>query len=815
MHNCRFLSLIFIFFSFTINAQQTHRLNAAEIKLGLQKLNAVGSVLYIAAHPDDENTRLLAYMAKERKFRTGYLSITRGDGGQNLIGKEQAELLGLIRTQELLAARKIDGAEQFFTRANDFGFSKTSEESLKFWGRESTLADVVWVIRSFKPDVIITRFPEDARAGHGQHAASAILAREAFSAAADPKRFTEQLEYVKPWQAKRLVWNKFNFNGTAIGTAADDLQVNVGLYNPLLGKSYGEIAAESRTNHKSQGFGTAPQRGEFTEYFGHVAGTPAKTDLFEGINTSWSREAAGDKISALIQRVEKEFNSNDPSKSVGALLKIKSLIAKANNAVKLSEIDELIIACTGLWFEITSKEAQYAPGDSIPVKVEAISHVTKDFPYQISIKESLSGKNLPLQPNRFTSTSAKIRLSNAKLSNPYWLEDEHSIGSYTINNQKDIGLPENKSAFSGEFTIKIGDQILYIKRPILYKFTDPVRGEVYQPLVVAPPVTATFTEKAFLFPSNEPKRIAVQVQSFRDDMKGTLNLQLPLGWKVLPEHIDFSLDKKGDQKTYEFTITPGDKATGGTLTAVATIGQANYSRAIKEIRYDHIPTQTLFPKAEARLEKIELKTAGKNLAYIAGAGDLVMESLKQVGYQVTLLSAEQVITTNLQDFDAIITGIRFYNVNQQAKLIQPKLFEYIKNGGTLLVQYNTNSGLQVDNIGPYPFGLSRDRVTEEDAAVTLLDPQHHALNYPNKITQKDFEGWVQERGLYFASTVDNAYKPILSMSDKDEKPNSGALLVADYGKGKFVYTSLAFFRQLPAGVPGAYRLFANLISHRR
>jgi LmbE family N-acetylglucosaminyl deacetylase len=815
MFYCRILLFTLISLSFQVHAQEVQRLNAAEIKLSLQKLNVVGNVLYIAAHPDDENTRLLAYMAKERKFRTGYLSITRGDGGQNLIGKEQAELLGLIRTQELLAARKIDGAEQFFTRANDFGFSKSSEESLNFWGKESTLADVVWTIRNFKPDVIITRFPEDARAGHGQHAASAILAREAFSAAANPNRFMEQLKYVNPWQAKRILWNKYNFSGNAMDTAPDDVKVNVGLFNSLLGKSYGEISAESRTKHKSQGFGTAAQRGEFIEYFSHVAGTPAKSNLFEGINTSWTKEAGSGKISALITQIEKGFDSNNPWKSVNGLLQIKSLIDQTNNPTKAAEINDLIIACTGLWFEITSKEPQYAMGDSIPVKVEAIYHAPADFPLKISISETLSGKNLRLLPNKLESINTKVKLPDVKLSNPYWLDEDHGMGAYVVKDQTSIGLPENKSAFSGNFVITIGDQTLPVRRPIAFKSTDPVKGEVYQPLVVAPPVTATFSENAYLFASNQPKKIAVQLQSFRDNSIGSLSLRLPAGWNSIPKHLDFNLKKKGNLQNLEFTITPGEKATDGNLEAIATINGKTFNKVIKEIRYDHIPAQTLFPKAEARLKKIDLKAAGRNIAYITGAGDLVMESLKEIGYQITILSPEQALNSPLQSFDAIITGIRFYNVNKQSKLIQPKLLEYVKNGGTLLVQYNINSGLQVENIGPSPFSLSRDRVTEEDAKVSILAPQHPVLNYPNKITPHDFEGWVQERGLYFASEIDKAYTPILSTSDKGEKNNTGGLLVADYGKGRFVYTSLSFFRQLPAGVPGAYRLFVNLISKER
>ena len=812
MNCCRYLLYSLFFVSFYCHAQESAALNAAEIKAGLQKLNVVGSALYIAAHPDDENTRLLAYLAKERKVRTGYLSITRGDGGQNLIGTEQAELLGVIRTQELLAARKVDGAEQFFTRAIDFGFSKTSKESLKLWGKDQTLADVVWVIRNFKPDIIITRFPEDGRAGHGQHSASAILAREAFHAAADPNSFPEQLKHVKPWKAKRIVWNTFNFNNSNNTTADDQLKINVGLFNPLLGKSYGEISAQSRTNHKSQGFGTASQRGDITEYFSHVAGTESKSDLFEGIDLSWNRFEYGKEISNLVDKADKEFDVSAPYNSVEALLKIKRLLDKSGNKPKIAEAESLLLACAGIWFEMNTPEPQYAVGDSIPVKLQAIMRVPRDFKYMVTISESLSKLNkISLQPNKFTSLNSKIKFPNQNISQPYWLQIDHGIGSYVVKNRYDVGAPENAIPFSGIFSIKIGEETIITVKPVVYKFTDQVRGEVYQPLVIAPPITATLSENAFIF-TNGQKKVEVQLQSFRDNVSGTLKLKTPDGWKVTPKSMTFNLTKKGSIENRSFTLAPEGKVIKGDLQLEIVVENKTFDRSVKEIRYDHIPAQTLFPKAVARLEKMDLKTTGKKIAYIAGAGDLVAESLKQIGYDVTQLSLDQALNTNLSLFDAIITGIRLYNVNPQIKTVQSKLLGYVHNGGVLLSQYNVNNPLQVQNIGPFPFALSRDRVTEEDAKVAFINPDHRVLNYPNEITEKDFEGWVQERGLYFTDDADKAYTSILSFNDEGEKPSDGSLLVTNYGKGKFIYTSLSFFRQLPAGVPGAYRLFVNLIS---
>lgn len=810
------LRLSLLFFTtvipFFTQAQNMRQLNAAEIKQGLEALNVTGSVLYIAAHPDDENTRLLGYLAKEKKVRTGYLSLTRGDGGQNLIGNEQAELLGLIRTQELLAARRMDGAEQFFTRANDFGFSKNPEESFKIWDKAKILADVVWVIRKFQPDVIITRFPEDARAGHGHHSGSAILAREAFVAAADPKQFPEQLAFVKTWKAKRIVWNTFNFGGNNT-TADDQMKMDVGLYNPLLGKSYGEIAAESRSNHRSQGFGSARQRGSSIEYFTPVAGDKANNDLFEGVDFTLNRTAGTAAIQQLLTEINTEYNAAEPSKSIAKLLKLKELVK--TKPFKLELLDDLILACAGIWFESAASNPSYALGQPISVKIQGIARVSPAFPLAISIRETNSGAAFDLSPNKFVSQDKEIATGSIGITQPYWLEKQHALGAFVVDSIQKIGMPENGPAIAALFKIKIGDQTIEKKVPVVYKYTDQVRGEIYQPLVIAPPVTATLSEKAFIFNGNESKNITVLLGAFKDNTSGILAPQVPSGWKVSPQKVDFTFAKKGDEQSAIFTVTPAGNTTGGNLLLGVTVEGKTYNKGLRVINYEHIPVQTLFPFAEARMDKVDLKFAGKRIGYIAGAGDLVPESLKQIGYEVVNLTEGQVINTDLSAFDAIVTGVRLYNVNDQIKNMQPKLMKYVENGGNLLVQYNVNSPLKIENIGPYPFRLSRDRVTEEDAKVTVLAPQNAVLNYPNKITDKDFDGWIQERGLYFVTGADQKYTTVLSMNDNAESAKTGSLIVADYGKGRFVYTGISFFRQLPAGVPGAYRLFVNLLSNRK
>ncbi|RZK55182.1 MAG: PIG-L family deacetylase [Pedobacter sp.] len=752
-------------------------------------------------------TRLLAYLAKEAKVRTGYLSLTRGDGGQNLIGNEQAELLGLIRTQELLAARRTDGAEQFFTRANDFGFSKTSDESFKIWGKEQILSDVVWVIRKFQPDVIITRFPEDARAGHGHHAGSAILAREAFVAAADKTRFPEQLKYVKVWQAKRILWNTFNFGGTNT-TSPDQLKLDVGLYNPLLGKSYGEIAAISRTNHKSQGFGSTLQRGEAFEFFSPVAGEPAKTSIFDGIDLSIKDK----EVELLLGEIKKEYNVNSPSASVPNLLKLRKLTKDLDFNHTL--LDNLIFSCVGLNIDVYTKEMSYAAGDSIPVIIDMVNRANPTIPLEISYATSRDSF-WTLQPNKPLGITYKKGTTYGSTSQPYWLTNSHPIGQYSIKNQLDIGFPENQAALSVDVPIRINEEMFNLTLPVLYKSTDPIKGEKYQPLVIAPAVTATMSEKAYIFGSNSPKTITVQLKSFLNNSTGSITPQLPRGWKSNPEKIDFNLARKGDEQNISFNITPGSDVNSGNITLQINTDGKTDDKGLKIISYEHIPTITIFPQATARLEKIDLKIVGKKIGYLDGAGDLTADALKEMGYQVTNLSPAQVLTSDLSTFDALVVGVRFYNISDDAKIVQPKLLAYVQNGGTLLIQYNVNNGLKYSNIGPYPFKLANKRVTEEDAKVNFINPESAALNYPNKITDKDFEGWVQERGIYFATDIDPKYSTVLSMKDTGETESDGSLLIADYGKGKFVYTSLVFFRELPAGVPGAYRLFANLLAPKQ
>jgi len=812
-----FFSLLLFQISF---GQTSPSPDAAQIQSELEKLDVLGSVLYIAAHPDDENTRLLAYLANEKHYRTGYLSLTRGDGGQNLIGDEQGEQLGLIRTQELLAARRVDGAEQFFTRAYDFGYTKNPEETFQFWDKEKILSDVVFVIRKFQPDIIIMRFPTTGEGGHGHHTASAILAVEAFTAAADPNRFPEQLQYVKPWQAKRLLWNTFNFGGTNT-TSEDQFKLDVGLYNPLLGKSYGEIAAESRSNHKSQGFGIAKSRGSQIEYFKTISGDAPQHDLMDGVTTSWSRIQGTESIQALLDKIISGYEPNNPSASVPGLVNlyfsVKNLPDGYWKSQKLDEIKKLIAECAGLWFEAYSDERTYCAGENLGWKFQAINR--SDIPVTlaaVSLNGFDSTFNFQLANNQLMNYKHQQNIGkDISITQPYWLLQPHSAGMFVSAKQNEVGDAENVPPLEVKFIFKIGGVNFDFDRPLVYKTVDPAKGEIYDPLVIAPPVTANLSSNVLGFSNTNSKQIKVMLNDFLPQANGTVKLIAKSDWKISPSQINFSFHHKGDDTTVVFNITPPSQFNEpmiDTIQAEINVNGETWNQSLVNISYDHIPSITYFPPAQARIFTVPVKFGGMNIGYIKGAGDKIPGVLENMGYKVTMLDEATISNTNIQSFDAIVVGVRAYNIDDWLKRSQPHLLDYVKNGGTLVVQYNTAGDLVTDKVGPYPFKLSRDRVTDENAKVNFINPKDPILNSPNKISDKDFEGWIQERGLYFVSNVDSNYRKIFTMNDKGENPLDGSLIVTNYGKGKYVYTSLAFFRELPAGVPGAVRLFVNLIS---
>ncbi|MEM1137063.1 MAG: PIG-L family deacetylase, partial [Bacteroidota bacterium] len=712
--------LAFQFLHLKINAQAGPKpqLNAAEIKLALKKLQVLGSVLYVAAHPDDENTRMITYLANERGVRTAYLSLTRGDGGQNLIGKEVREQMGIIRTQELLAARRKDGGEQFFSRANDFGYSKHPNETLQIWDKEKVLSDVVWIIRNFKPDVIITRFSPD-RDGktHGHHTTSAKIALEAFSVSGDENRFVTQLNTTTTWQATRIAWNTSSwfFRTQKNYDLSKLLKLNVGKFNPLLGKYYGEIAAESRTMHKSQGFGSSKQRGDNLEYFEHLAGDSAVTDILEGVDLSWNKVEGSERLSALLKKADSEFDMLNPESIVPILLEAHKAIEalpKDNHYVKIKkkELEELILQCAGIWVDATSKSYMLSPGDSLFVEariLQSSSNVKIKFS-EINFQFGEQKIDSLLTTNQiFSLTDSLIIPEKISYSQPYWLVKASSKGMFKVDNQELIGKPENDAPIQARFVLKFdGGTEIGLNTPVMYRSVDPVDGEVYRPIAIAPPITTNIAEQVYIYANNEAKPVNVLLKAVKAPISGKLKLNLPSGWQAEPAFYDFNLTKKLEEVNYSFLVKPVVASAEGEVKAIVELQGKSYDFGLKIINYPHIPVQTLFPKAVAKLVKIDINKAGNRIGYVMGAGDAVPEALRQIGFQVDILQDQDFVPTTLLQYDAIIMGVRAYNTNKRLKFHHSKLMNYVEKGGNLIVQYNTTRGLATDQLGPYSLKIS-------------------------------------------------------------------------------------------------------------
>ncbi|APG59430.1 PIG-L family deacetylase [Christiangramia salexigens] len=821
-----FLALFFLSISIS-KAQAPEKWGSSEIYNHIKKLNFLGSVLYIAAHPDDENTRLISYFSNEKHARTAYLSLTRGDGGQNLIGPELREQLGIIRTQELLAARKIDGGEQFFTRANDFGYSKTPAETLEIWNKQEVLSDVVWIIRKFRPDVIINRFDHRTPGTtHGHHTSSAILSTEAFDLAGSNIAFENQLEYVEVYSPKRLFFNTspWFYGGDEAFKEADKskfISFDTGSYFPLKGLSNPEIASLSRSQHRSQGFGSTGSRGKQTEYLELIKGDlpSMNANVFEGIDTSWSRIEGGAEIGSILKKVEEDFDFADPAKSIPELMQAFKLIQNLNDKhwreIKTKEIKQIIYAAAGLYLEAVSDRPFLTPSEEIRVELEAINRSDSDITLssvELQPNNSKINPNIALNNNESWDGKFLFKIpAFTDLTTPYWLKHKGTMGMYTVNDQSLRGLPETPLSAYANFNLNINGTDISFQKPIVHKYNDEVLGETYENFGIVPALDLKFDNDVLIF-NSEPKIISVKLTANQQNLNGVLHLKAGAGWKIVPQQNEFKLDQIGTTTHLSFKITPPKSQDETQLLAEAEIDGKIYKNQLTKIEYEHFPDQNLIEPAQLKLVKLDISKKGKNIAYIQGAGDVVPESLEQIGYNVTVISPSSISESYLQKFDAVVIGIRAYNVVEELRFKQQSLLNYVKEGGTMIVQYNTNRGLLINDLAPYSLELSRDRVTEEDAEITFLAPDHPVLNSPNKLTEKDFEGWVQERGLYFPDAWHEKFTPVLSMHDKNETSKNGSLLVTQYGKGYYIYTGISFFRQFPEAVPGAFRLFANLIS---
>lgn len=828
-----FLGCILGFSTVLCSAQQVRPSKSSEMYRELKTLKHLPKVLYLAAHPDDENTGLLSWLVNDQNLETGYLSLTRGDGGQNLLGTEQGAALGLIRTHELLEARKLDGAQQFFTRAIDFGFSKNTTDTFKQWDENSITADVVWVIRTFRPDVIICRFPPTAAAGHGQHAASAVVAEKAFKLAGDKTAFPDQLRYVNVWQPKRLLWNTFRF-GAVNTTAENQLKVTVGQYDAQLGMGYGELAGLSRSLHKSQGAGTQSVAGIRTEYFSHVAGEPAKATLLDGVTKTWTSKGNAD-IDQALDKIIAAFNFNNPDLSLPALLALRKKVMALQDPElkkdKIKSLDRIILSCAGFMGEAVTNQPEAVAGNQYNFKVNLISRADNPVILEnIQWLNQSENLNRKLAKDSLITIGHDIRIpADAALTEPYWLaKPAVNAATFSVPNDTLIGLPEAESPLNVMLGLKIGGEKFQVKLPLSFKKLDPVRGDVVEVLRVVPALELKFTQPLYLVKDNEDLHLSVTLKVNSDQKFSNGKLNLMYNGERLGGTDVSSI--QGKEITVDGIIPKAKLASIRSnrlqLDADYIIGGITYNKKQVLIQYPHLPSLQYFAPATVAVMKGDIRSTVKKVGYIQGAGDFIPEFLRIAGIQVDVLKDEDFYGSidatggngsqnRLSQYDAIILGVRANNTEKKLGRWMPFLWAYAKAGGNLVMQYNTNQDKTVDQLGMYPFNIANKRVTEEHAAVTFLNPTHKLLNFPNKITPDDFKGWVQERGAYFPDQWDAAYEPLFEMHDTGEEPLQGSTLYAKYGKGNFIYTPLAFFRQLPAGNAGAARLFMNFLSAQK
>ena len=803
--------LSFILLSFQLHAQQIRPNSSSEIYQQLKQLNKLGSVMYLAAHPDDENTRLISFLVHHENIRTVYLSLTRGDGGQNILGNEQGSALGLIRTHELLAARKIDGAEQLFTSVIDFGFTKTPKEVFQFWNKEKIVQEVVSAIQEIQPDMIICRFPTTGEGGHGQHTASAIIALEAYQWIENYNKNPKNSK--KLFLPKRLLFNAFKF-GTASTIKPGQFTVATNHYNPLLGEGYGEMAGRSRSIHKSQGAGTPQSVGINVEHFELMAGEPMSNSLFDGMNMDWSRVDKNNVLGEKINKVISDFNFENPSASIEPLIQIRKEIKQLKNSFwknqKLKEIDQIILSCAGVMAEAFNSKPEATLGEELKVKLNVISRNNAS----IIVEVPLTKEKVTLKNDTVFTTEVTYTLPDSGLTQPYWLRSDPNGYSYDYDSEKIKGLPEEKNEITIPIVLYLEGDAFPLQVPISYKYLSPTRGDVIERLRIVPDLSIELFENLLIYQEGKENTLSIRLKSNKNLPSGYLTIMLN-GKEIIKQDtiknltahtikdVNIQLPKQlqlNDQHQNFLNIAFHSNHTV-------------FDKVQHLIQYEHLPELQYFTKANIQIIPKNWKHTAQKIGYVEGVGDYVDDVLKLAGLDVSTISEKELDQLEyLEQFDAIIIGIRAFNTKAYLKNAMQNLLKYTENGGTLIVQYNTSMGLLTDELGPYPLKISRDRVTEEDAKVTILNPQSRVLNYPNKIEKRDFDNWVQERGLYFPVEWDSKYSTVFSMHDENDSALSGGVLYTKYGKGVYVYTPLSFFRQLPAGNIGAIRLLMNLIS---
>jgi hypothetical protein len=738
--------------------------------------------------------------------------------------------LGVARTQELLAARRLDGGRQYFTRAKDFGFSKDYQDTLRIWDRQAVLADIVRVIRSFRPDVIVTRFSPQPGNTHGHHTASTVLAVEAFTLAGDPRAFPEQLGELTPWQPKRILHNVGVGGAGARATGGNGpgvVRMETGGNDPVLGESFASIAARSRAMHKTQGFGVGDFAGDGamvgrsrTESFLPLGGEPATHDILDGVDTTWNRVPGGAGIGRLTEEAIARFKPEDPVASVPALLAIRSRVSTlpADSVVseKRQQLDRIIQAFIGLEVETLVDQPEAVPGETLKMRHTAVMRSGLPVRWTAvrypSIQRAVT-KVLELRVDQpIVRDETQILPATTPPSQPYWLREAGTAAMFHVDDPSLIGRPENPAAFPIEYVFEVGGQTLVISGEPVQAATVPANATMRRRLDVIPPVALRFVSDVQLFAPGAARPVTVELAAARASVAGTVQLEGPAGWRITAASQPFHLAGAGERARFTFTVTAPAQLATAILEGSVKVNGVRFNTQRIELRYDHIPFQLLQPVARLKAVSLDLAIRGRHIGYLPGAGDDVAGCLERMGYAVTQLTGADLIPDKLRPLDAVVIGIRAFNTRKDLAGHLPALFEYVEAGGNVIAQYNLSDGLGAKWLAPLRLRISRDRVTDEHAPVTFLAPDHPVLTRPNRITRADFDGWVQERGLYFPDQWDERFTAILASGDPGEMPLRGGLLVARHGKGYFVYTSLAWFRQLPEGVPGAYRLFANLVS---
>jgi LmbE family N-acetylglucosaminyl deacetylase len=828
----------------------------------LQRLQTTASALHTGAHPDDEDSAFLARTARGDHARVAYLSLNRGEGGQNIIGTELFDALGVIRTEELLQARRLDGAFQFFTRTFDYGFSKTRAEAAAKWGERDTLGDMVRVIRLFRPLVVNARFAGTPDDGHGQHQLAGHLTPLAFAAAADPNEFPEHMrEGLRPWQPRKL------YRGGSREDAANTLAVQTGTFDPVLGRSFAEIAAEGRSQHKSQEMGGLELRGPSASGLrlieSRVQSSTPERSIFDGIDTSVAGLAALAGLPAGSLRAElaamadaaaralQEYEPLSPTRIVPALAAglvatraaraaLESLTASADAkadaafllAFKEEDFTDALARTAGVVVDPLADDETVVQGGTLDVTVRAFlpegspagvsdAAVTAPPGWTVGPAPQPTVETGPRGRRETPAHSARFRVtvpSDAPPTQPYFLEVLRRGDTYRWADGAPKSLPFASPLLTAAVTLNVGGVTARVSRPVQYREADRVRGELRRDVNVVPAVTVGLDSRLLVVPlgtTPNQQRVVVRATSFSAGaVSGALSLRLPPGWVASPTSTSFTLRAKGDKTSATFVVTAPARRVAGRveLAAEATVNGRSYGRDVQTIAYPHIQTHRIYWPATADVQVLDLHVAPVRVGYVMGSGDLVPDALRRMGVDVTLMDDDMLATGDLSKFDTIMVGVRASESRPEFVANHGRLLQYVERGGTLVVQYQQTDYVS-RNLPPYPVqSPGNSRVTDETARVTILAPDHPLFTFPNRIGPADFDGWVQERNLYAFGSFDSRYTPLLESADPAEAAQRGGEVYAEVGKGRYVYTAYSWFRQLPAGVPGAYRQVANLVS---